>query len=92
VQFGDQVLELALEVGLHLEELEPEHLGVGDEWIGPAVSDPDRLVDEVVGFHRLLSNGVDSVLEDLALSACHEWGMLVPWSVNSSLMRTAPVP
>jgi len=44
-----QVLELALEVGLYAQEFEPEHLGVHDERIGPAVPDVDRLVDEVVG-------------------------------------------
>jgi hypothetical protein len=30
-----------------------------------------RLVDELVRLRRVLSNGVDGVLEDLALSACH---------------------
>jgi len=35
---------------------------VGDEWIGPAVSDLDRFVDEVVGLRRLLGDRVDGVL------------------------------
>jgi hypothetical protein len=30
-----------------------------------------RLVDELVGLHRLLGDGVDGVLEDVALAACH---------------------
>jgi hypothetical protein len=67
-----EVLELALEIGLHVEELEPEHLRVGDERIGPTVPDLDRLVDELVGLRRLLGDGVDGVLEDLPFTACHE--------------------
>jgi len=47
---------------------------VGDKWIGPAVSDPDRLVNEVVSLRRLLGYRVDGVLEDLPLSACYEPG------------------
>jgi hypothetical protein len=34
--------------------------------------DLDRLVDEVIGLRGLLGDGVDGVLEDLALTACHE--------------------
>jgi len=30
-----------------------------------------RFVDEIVGLRRLLSDGVDGSLEDLAFSACH---------------------
>lgn len=41
--------ELAFEVGLHLEQFQAEHLRVGDERIGSAVPDVDRLVDEIVG-------------------------------------------
>ena len=42
---------------------------MGDERIGAAVPDLDRLVDERVGLGGLLGDGVESVLEDLALSA-----------------------
>lgn len=62
----DEVLKLTFEVGLHLHELEPKHLGVGDRWIGPTVPDPDRLVDEVVGLGGLLGHGVDGAFEDFA--------------------------
>jgi hypothetical protein len=61
-----EVLELAFEVGLHLQELEPEHLGVGNERIGPAVPDVDRLVDERIGLLGLVSDGVDGALEDVS--------------------------
>lgn len=50
----DEVLELPIEVGLHVQQREPEHLGMGDERIGPAVADVDRLVDEGVGLRCLL--------------------------------------
>jgi hypothetical protein len=66
-----EVLELALQIGLHLEQLQSEHLRVGDKWIGPAVPNVDRLVDEGVGLHRLLGDCVDGVLEDVAFAACH---------------------
>src|SRR4029453_16981203 len=66
----DEDLELALEIGLHLQELEPEHLRVdGDRMIASTGS--LRLVDELVGLDRLLGHRPDGVLEDLALSSCH---------------------
>jgi hypothetical protein len=45
-----EVLKLTFEIGLHLEQLQPEHLGVGDERIGPTVSDPDSLVTRSSAF------------------------------------------
>jgi hypothetical protein len=69
-----EVLELALEVGLHLQELEPEHLRVDGDLVIASTSSL-RLVDEIVGLRRLLGDGVDGVLEDLAFSACH-WRMV----------------
>jgi hypothetical protein len=33
-----------------------------------------RFVDEIVGLRRLLGDGVDGVLEDLPLTACHARG------------------
>ena len=63
-------LELALEVGLHLEQLEAEHLRVNrDRMIASTGS--LRLIDELVGLDRLLGHGPDGVLEDLAFSASH---------------------
>jgi hypothetical protein len=65
-----EVLELALEVGLHLQELQAEHLGVdGDSMISSTGS--LRLVHELVGLDRLLGDGVHSLLEDLALLVGH---------------------
>jgi hypothetical protein len=67
-----EILELALEVGLHLQELEPEHLGVdGDRVIASTSS--LRLVDELVGLRGLLGDGVDGVLEDVAFAAAIAW-------------------
>jgi|UniRef100_UPI002F92E939 hypothetical protein len=66
-----EILKLAFEIGLHLEQLQPEHLGVRDEWIGPAVPDLDRFVDEVVRLRRLLCDGVDGMLQDLPLRPRH---------------------
>ena len=64
-----EVLELALEVGLHLQELEPEHLRLdGDRMIASTGS--LRFVDELVGLDRLLGDGADGVLQDLALPCC----------------------
>ena len=63
-------LELALEVGLHLEELQAKHLRVNsDRMIASTCS--LRLVDELVGLDGLLRDLVDGVLDDLSLSACH---------------------
>jgi hypothetical protein len=61
----DEVLKLTFEIGLHLQELEPEHLRVDRDRMIASTSSL-RLVDEIVGLHRLLSDGVDGVLEDLA--------------------------
>ena len=45
---------------------------MGDERIGSAVPDLDRLIDESVGLGGLLGDGVDGVLENVSLSARHE--------------------
>ena len=42
------------------------------ERIGASVPNVDRFVDQVVGLRGLLGNGVDGVLEDLALAASHD--------------------
>jgi hypothetical protein len=64
----NEVLQLTFEVGLHLQELESEHLRVdGDRMIASTGS--LRLVNELVGLRRLLGDGVNGVLEDVALSA-----------------------
>jgi hypothetical protein len=70
-----EILELALEVGLHFQELEPEHLAVdGDRMIASTGS--LRFVDEIVGLRRLLGDGVDGLLEDLAFAASYGAGRL----------------
>jgi hypothetical protein len=57
----NEVLQFALEVGLHVQELEPKHLGVdGDRMIASTGS--LRLVDELIGLGRLLGDGVDGML------------------------------
>jgi hypothetical protein len=65
-----EVLKLTLEVGIHLQKLEPQHLRV----------DPDRMiastgslrfVNELVRLDSLLGDGPDGVLEDLAFSPSH---------------------
>ena len=66
----DEVLELALEVGLHLQELEPEHLRV-DRYRMIASTGSLRFIDKLVGLRRLLGNGPDGALEDLAFSPGH---------------------
>jgi hypothetical protein len=40
---------------------------VGDERIGPAVSDVDRLVDEGVSLRGLLGDSVNGVFENVSL-------------------------
>jgi hypothetical protein len=45
----DEVLKLALEISLHLQELEPEHLRVDGEGMVPSTSSL-CLVDEIIGF------------------------------------------
>jgi hypothetical protein len=63
-------LELALEIGLHIQELEPEHLRVDrDRMIASTCR--LRLIDELVGLDRLLGHGPDGVLEDVAFSSSH---------------------
>jgi hypothetical protein len=65
-----EILELPLEVGLHLEQLEPKHLRVdGDRVITSTRS--FRFVDEIVALDGLLGDGVDGRLEDLALALLH---------------------
>ena len=67
-QLSENLLELALEVGL--QELEPEHLRLdGDRMIASTGS--LRFVDELVGLDRLLGDGADGVLQDLALPLLH---------------------
>ena len=64
-------LELALEVGLHLQELEPEHLRADRDRMIASTGGGGLPLHELVGFDCLLGQGPDDVLEDLALSACH---------------------
>ena len=65
----DKVLELALEVGLHPQELEAEHLRVDRDRMIPSTSSL-RLVNKLVGLDGLLGDRADGVLEDVALWAC----------------------
>jgi hypothetical protein len=65
----NEVLQLTFEVGLHLQELESEHLRVdGDRVIASTGS--LRFIDKLVGLDGLLRDGAEGLLEDLAASAC----------------------
>jgi len=65
-----EVLELTLEIGLQLQELEPKHLRVdGNRMVASTGS--LRFVDELIGLDGLLGQSPDGVLEDLAFSASH---------------------
>ena len=55
-------LEFALEVGLHLQQLDPEHLRVDHDRV-IASSGGGRFVDELVGLGGLLGDGVDGSFE-----------------------------
>jgi hypothetical protein len=59
----NEVLKLALEIGLHLQELEPEHLRVDGDRMRAAPGG-GRLVDKLTRLGGLLSDGVDGVLDD----------------------------
>ena len=64
---------------------------MGDERIGAAVPDLDRLVDERVGLGGLLGDGLESVLVDLALLAGHGWPSRAPLArVSLFCPRGAP--
>lgn len=65
-----EVLKLAFEVGLHLEELKPQHLRVNRDRMIASTSSL-RLVNELVGLDSLLGDGVDGPLEDVALPRPH---------------------
>ena len=64
---------------------------MGDDRIGAAVPDLDRLVDERAGLGGLLRDGVDDVLEDLALAVRHGWPSRAPLArVSRVYPRGAP--
>ena len=67
----DKVGEFALEVGLHVEELEPEHPRVDRDRMGTVEAGGDCLVDELVGLRRLLGDAPDCPLEDAAFASDH---------------------
>jgi hypothetical protein len=51
-----EVLKLTLEIRLHLQELQAEHLRVDGDWMIASTSSL-RLVDELVRLRRLLGDG-----------------------------------
>ena len=75
----EKSLEFVVEVGLHLQQLEAEHLRVdGDRMIAP--SGGDRFLDEIVGLDSLFGDGMGGELEDVTLSpvtdqrdSCHKY-------------------
>jgi hypothetical protein len=55
-------LELALEVGLHLQKLKPEHLRVDGDWMRASTSG-GRLVNELIGLRGLLTQSPVGLLK-----------------------------
>lgn len=84
----DEILQFAIEIGLHLQELQSEHLGVRDQRIGSAVPDPDRLIDEVIGLGCLLGNSVDGAFEDVSLTRRHFRSLVPPYDPHPRAERT----
>jgi hypothetical protein len=68
----NEVLKVAFEIGLHLQQLQAEHLGVRHERIGAPYAYREHLVDQVVGLGGLVDDDVDGMLEAVSLSACHD--------------------
>lgn len=65
-----EVLELPLEIGLHVQAFEPEHLRVDCDRVR-AASGSGRLVDELVGLRGLFGDDVNGVLKNFALTGGH---------------------
>lgn len=70
----DELAELSLEIGLHVEQLQAEHLRVDRERMRSAEAGGERLVDEAVSLRRLLGNCGDGVFEDVTFPPSHEAG------------------
>jgi len=58
----DERLEFALQLLLHVQQLEPEHLRVNGDRMGAVEPGVERLVDKVVGIRGLLDDGAGSSL------------------------------
>jgi len=65
----DEVSELSLEVGFHLEQLLAQHLRLECHRVGTVEARGDRLVDDGVGLGGLPAHGSDGPLEDVSLLA-----------------------
>jgi hypothetical protein len=61
----NELPKLPLQIRLHFQQLEAEHLGVNHQ--GLVSGDPGRedLVHELVGLDRLLGHGLNRVLEEV---------------------------
>lgn len=66
-----ELSELPLKIALHVQKLEPEHLGVNGDRVRSTSARGQDLVDEVVSLDRLLDHRADGVLEEVALPSCH---------------------
>ena len=62
-------LELALEVGLHLQKLKPEHLGMGDKRSERPRPTSIASSTRSSALAALLDDDVDGVLEDVVLAS-----------------------
>lgn len=76
----DEPAELPLEVGLHLDQLQPQHLGVDRQRVRPAKARVQCLIHERVGLDGLFRYDPRRVLEDVALPSPHgRDGRPGPW-------------
>lgn len=88
-----ELSQIALEVGLHLQELEAKHLRLVGDGVGAVQAGVDSLIDDRARGCRLLARGSNGTLEDVALlpghsamlALCHDEFLRVALIVGGSL-------
>jgi hypothetical protein len=68
----NELAESFLEIGFHLEELEPQELRLDRDPVGAVETGGEGLVDQGIGLGGLFGDRGDSSLQDVALLSCHE--------------------